>query len=194
MTPEELTGFEDEMAEAFAAGLIKAPLHLGGGNERHLIDIFRSVGPEDWILGSWRAHYHCLLKGVPRSELREAILDGRSIALTFRKYKVLCSAIVAGIAPIAVGLAWGIKERGAAESVWCFLGDMSSRCGVVREAMQYGARFHLPIRWITEDNQIGGTNVPTEATWGRPNGMPHSEGYRYEMTRPFVGVGKHIPL
>lgn len=214
MTPADLIAFEDEMAELFAAGKIKAPLHLAGGNEEQLIDIFKNIGPDDWVLGTWRSHYHCLLKGVPREEVKQAILDGRSIALCFPKYRVLCSAIVGGIAPIAVGLAWGIlhgvhrfvsAEDGVTPlpatdfrairkmpHVWCFLGDMAWRTGIFEEAARYAGGHGLPLTVCRENNRIGGTNVPTEGTWGKGNVSYKS--YGYTMTRPFVGVGKHIPL
>ena len=31
---------------------IKAPLHLAGGNERDLIETFKNIGPQDWVLGT----------------------------------------------------------------------------------------------------------------------------------------------
>lgn len=202
MGPADLIAFEDEMAREFEAGNIKAPLHLSGGNEQELLDIFADVGEADWVCGTWRAHYHALLKGVPREELKRRILEGRSIGLCFPQYRMICSAIVGGIAPIAVGLAWAIKWRGGHEKVWCFLGDMASETGIVHECMKYVDAHDLPIKWVVEDNGIGGTNVPTRATWQKKILTQESEFerdlktiyYRYEMTRPFVGIGKHIPL
>lgn len=193
LTPEDLIAFEDEMAREFEAGNIKAPLHLSDGNERQLIEIFKSIGADDWVCGTWRAHYHCLLKGVSRDELRARILEGRSIGLCFPRHRVLCSAIVGGIAPIAVGLAWAIKWRGGHERVWCFLGDMAAECGIVHESMVWAAGHDLPVVWIIEDNKIGGTAVPTREVW--PLGeAAHKIRYEYDMTRPFVGVGRFIPL
>lgn len=111
-TPEKLIRFEDEIATLFEAKQIKAPVHLSGGNEGHLIRIFdQHVNPNDWVLCSWRSHYHCLLKGVPPEQVRQAILNGKSISLCFPEYKVLSSGIVGGTAPIAVGLAMGIKRK-----------------------------------------------------------------------------------
>ena len=106
MTREELIAFEDEMAALFNAGQIKAPLHLVGGNENALIDIFKNIRPQDHIFCSWRSHYHALLKGVPRELVKQRILEGRSIALCFKEYRMLSSAIVGGICPIATGVAW----------------------------------------------------------------------------------------
>src|SRR5260370_4485620 len=166
MQPEDLIAFEDEIAECFNRGEIKAPVHLAGGNERQLIDIFRDIRPADWVCGTWRAHYHALLKGVPRESVRAAILDGRSIALCFPDHRVLCSAIVGGIMPIALGIAWAIKRRGGSEWVYCFIGDMAAQTGIAHETMKYAAAFEVPITFIIEDNGIGGAHVPTDEVRG----------------------------
>src|SRR6266403_4015680 len=129
MTREELINFETEIAEIFNAGKIRAPVHLYSGNEDEMIEIFRDVRPEDWVMCSWRSHYQCLLKGVPPQEVKAAILDGKSISLCFPEHRILSSAIVGGVLPIATGLALGIKLRGDNHKVVCFLGEMTSETG-----------------------------------------------------------------
>src|SRR6266853_5783023 len=154
MTPEDLLAFEEDIAQEFAAGNIRAPIHLGGGNERQLIEIFESISADDWVLCGWRSHYHCLLKGVPRADVKAAVLAGHSVSLCFPHYRILCSGIVGGIAPIADGLAWAIKWRKAGRRVHCFLGDMSAMIGIAHEAKRLAAGHHLPVRWIVEDNGL----------------------------------------
>src|ERR1700744_3699787 len=70
LTAEELVAFETEIARTFNAGQIRAPIHLYYGNEAQMIQIFRDVKPEDWVFCSWRSHYQCLLKAVPRQEVK----------------------------------------------------------------------------------------------------------------------------
>ena len=101
MTAQDLIAFETEIAETFNAGKIRAPIHLYYGNEEKMIELFRDVKPEDWVFCSWRSHYQCLLKGVPREEVKAEILAGHSISLCFPKQRVVSSAIVGGIIPIA---------------------------------------------------------------------------------------------
>src|SRR5688572_30322155 len=137
MTREDLIAFEDALADDFNKGLIRSPLHLAGGNEDALIEIFKGIRPTDYVLVGWRSHFHCLLHGVPPDELRAAIHAGRSIALCFPKQNVLCSAIVGGICPIAVGLAWAIKRRGEDRTVHVFVGDMTARGGIFHESAHY---------------------------------------------------------
>jgi len=69
-TPESLRDFERLIAADFDAGLIRAPVHLAGGNEQESIEIFQEIRPQDYVLTQWRSHFHCLLKGVPPERLR----------------------------------------------------------------------------------------------------------------------------
>src|SRR5690348_18456481 len=78
MTKEELVAFEEEIAALFNAGKIRAPIHLYYGNEEAMIRVFRNIHPQDWVFCSWRSHYQCLLKGVPKDRVRDEILAGRS--------------------------------------------------------------------------------------------------------------------
>jgi len=199
LTADDLIAFEKDVAAEFAAGQIAAPVHFAGGNEQPLIDIFASVAPNDWVLASWRAHYHCLLKGVPPDELRDAIRRGRSIGLCFPKHRVLCSAIVGGICPIAVGIAMGIKIAGRSERVHCFVGDMAAQSGMYHESVKFAVGRGLPIRWIVEDNGMS-VCTDTKEVWGLPDPRWVWEQvsgdsyvrYRYKLAWPHVGIGKWV--
>ena len=78
-TPKELIDFEEEVAGCFNDSMIRAPIHLYSGNENQMIKIFENIKDEDYIFCTWRSHYQCLLKGVPRSKLKEDIIAGKSI-------------------------------------------------------------------------------------------------------------------
>src|SRR5208283_3232994 len=137
MIAQDLIAFETEIADLFNVVKLRAPIHLYYGNEEKMIEIFRDVKPEDWVFCSWRSHYQCLLKGVPREEVKAEILAGRSISLCFPKYRVVSSAIVTGVLPIAVGTAMGIKRRGEKARVHCFAGDMTAETGSFHECLKY---------------------------------------------------------
>ena len=92
-----------------------------------MIRVFNQIRPCDWVLCSWRSHYQCLLKGVPRESLKAEIRTGRSVSLCFSEYRIISSAIVNGVLPIAVGLA--MQRRGGGEKVHCFMGEMTSETG-----------------------------------------------------------------
>ena len=200
LTEKELIEFEDEMAQCFNDAMIKAPVHLYNDNEKQIIEVFRkhNIGKDDWVLGSWRSHYQCLLKGVPKEELKSAILEGRSISLCFKKYRVLCSGIVTGVLPIATGIALDIKRKGGANRVYCFMGDMTSETGVAHECIKYARNHELPIHFIIEDN---GKSVCTDtrATWNQK--ILTYEGvsdeyityYKYKLDKyPHAGAGTRV--
>jgi TPP-dependent pyruvate/acetoin dehydrogenase alpha subunit len=168
MTPEELIAFEEDIAAEFNAGKIHAPVHLYSGGERELIEIFKDIRPQDWVLCSWRSHYQCLLKGVPPAELKAKIMAGSSIALNFPQYKIVSSAIIGGVLPIAVGLGMAIKRNGENAKVEVFLGDMTSETGIAHECIKYVENFNLPVCFHVEDNNLS-VCTNTRKAWGLAN-------------------------
>jgi pyruvate dehydrogenase E1 component alpha subunit len=197
MNKEKLIKFEEEIAELFNSGMIKAPIHLYHGNEDKIIEIFNKIGKDDWVFCSWRSHYQCLLKGVPENEIKNEILSGRSISLCFPKYNIYSSAIVGGSIPIAVGLALSLKRKKSKKKVFCFMGEMTSETGIAHECIKYSRNLSLPIHFVIEDN---GKSVCTDTrkTW-KQNKLSF-EGvndkyvtyYRYTSKYPHAGVGKRI--
>ncbi len=193
MQASDLIAFEDEMTALFEAGQIKAPLHLAGGNEAALIEIFKEIDKNvDYILCSWRSHYHCLLAGVPPDVLRRSILDGHSISLCFPEYRVLSSGIVGGICPIGVGIAAGLKRAKLPGKVWVFCGDMTSMAGIFVESVRYAHNHDLPIEFVIEDNKLS-VCTSTLESWGRERDVAEKVRiYEYTLTKPHVGIGRYV--
>lgn len=197
LTVEDLVAFEEEIAVAFNAAKIRAPVHLYSGNEEPMIRIFRDVRPDDWVLCSWRSHYQCLLKGVPREQVKSEIMAGRSISLCFPEYRILSSAIVTGVLPIAVGLALAIRRAGEPSRVHCFMGEMTSETGVAHECMKYARQWNLPVHWIIEDN---GKSVCTDTrqVWNTAclshegSSDPAVTYYTYHSKYPHAGAGQRV--
>ena len=197
MTAQELIDFETEIAGLFNTGKIRAPVHLYFGNEEQIISVFKDVKPDDWVFCSWRSHYQCLLKGVPPEEVKAEIIAGRSIGLCFPKHRVVSSAIVTGVIPMALGAALSIKRSGGKNRVHCFMGEMTAESGVAHECMKYAANHDLPIRWIVEDN---GKSVCTDtrAVWNSPvlthenTTDPRVTYYKYQTRYPHAGAGQRV--
>ena len=186
---KELIDFETEIRDIYEAGEIKSPIHLSGGNENHLLKIFKEVRDEDWVFSTWRSHYHALLKTGDTKWLRNEILDNRSIHINSKKYKIFTSAIVGGIIPIALGTALGIKRKNLDERVWCFVGDMTSESGIFHESVKYAGGHDLPITFVIEDNGIS-VYTPTEDVWKR--GKADIRRYKYQRVYPHYGIGKWV--
>ncbi len=196
-TAQQLIAFEDRVAALFNSGAIRAPVHLYSGNERQMIDVFKDVGPNDWIFCSWRSHYQCLLKGVPEDELMAEIVAGHSISLCFPEHRIYSSAIVGGVLPIAVGTAMAIQRSGEDARVHCFLGEMTAESGIAHESMKYARNFDLPIRFIIEDNEKS-VCTDTRETWNQKKlsfeGVSdrYVHYYKYATKYPHAGAGVRV--
>lgn len=197
LTKQDLIDFESEIADLFNQARIRAPVHLYSGNEDRMLEIFRDIREDDWVLCSWRSHYQCLLKGVPREELKAEILAGRSISLCFPKQRVFSSAIVTGVLPIATGVALAIKRAGGSNKVWCFAGEMTSETGVFHECIKYATNHDLPLHFIVEDNAKS-VCTDTRQTWNQPvltyEGAPNPRVtyYKYQTRYPHAGAGQRV--
>lgn len=200
LNEKELIEFENDIADCFNNAKIKAPVHLYNGNESEIIKVFRDnkISSEDWILCSWRSHYQCLLKGVPKEKLKQAILEGRSISLSFKEHRVLCSGIVTGQLSVALGIALDIKRKRESNKVYCFMGDMTSETGAAHEVIKYARNHKLPIHFIIEDN---GKSVCTDtrATWGVDKltfegvNDEYITYYKYKLDKyPHAGAGIRV--
>ena len=195
---EDLMAFEKEVARRWEAGEIKAPVHLGGGNESQLIEIFRNVKPVDWKLCTWRNHLHALLSGIPSDEIMRQILAGRSMFINSVEHRFYSSSIAGGILPVAVGLGMAIKRKGEDRKVWAFCGDMSARMGIFYECATYSKNFDLPIVFVIEDNfrsvqtnskeVWGETANQTPAIWSLKN----VQRYEYESVWPHSGTEVYV--
>ena len=198
MNKKDLINFEEEIASLFNQGKIRAPVHLYHGNEEKIIEIFKKINKQDWVFCSWRSHYQCLLKGVPKEEIKNEILSGRSISLCFPEYKIYSSALVGGSIPIAVGTAMSLKLRKEKSTkVYCFMGEMTSETGIAHECIKYSRNFDLPIHFVIEDNSLS-VCTDTRKTWQQKNLSFEGSNdkfvtfYSYKSKWPHAGAGKRI--
>ena len=190
MVKDKLISFEKRVAEAFEQKLVKGPIHLSGGNEDQLLEIFKEIHPEDWCITFYRNHYHALLHGVPEEKLFKAICDGHSMTLQFPEHRFFSSAIVGGHLSIAVGVAAALKRKDCKRKVWCFLGDMAATIGAFMEAAAYARGHSLPVTFIVENNGLS-CNSPTVECWGW-GGKDTVRVYTYRRQYPHVGIDKWV--
>lgn len=213
MTAAELIAFETRIRAAYLAGELPFLLHLCGGNEAHLIDIFRHTRAGDWVFSTHRSHYHYMCAGGSPERLETFIREGRSMFVFDRALNFLSSSILAGTCAIAAGVAWELQRRSKrphlrpycplaryAEPrhrepwVWCFLGDGAEEQGHFYEAALFVDGHGLPCTFIIEDND---RSVETSVR-ERRGPFAHLRGlerfdcvhrYRYRPTYPHAGDG-----
>ena len=191
-TRESLIAFETRIKELFERGELPFLLHLCGGNEGQLLDIFRDISAGDWVFSGHRSHYHYLLAGGDEARLEQFIRSGRSMFVFDRGLNFFTSSILGGTCAIAAGVAWALDERGSDKRVWCFLGDGAEEEGHFCEAVSFVHWHNLPCTFVVEDN---GRSVDTPTSERRPEGRawpqwpPCVRRYHYNATYPHAGRG-----
>lgn len=194
-TKESLIAFEDRVKNGWESGLLPSLIHLCGGNEDQLLEIFSEIRPQDWVFASHRAHYPALLKGIPEERVMGNIHNDQSMFMFSKEHRFYQSAILAGNCGIAVGVAMAIKESGEDAHVHCFLGDGAEENGHFYEAVLYATGHDLPITFHLEDNRIQ-VDTTQLARRGMERGLldrePCVRRYIYQSVYPHAGSGsKH---
>jgi len=185
---DELISFEEEIKDLFLDTKIRSPVHLSGGNEDQLVNIFKDVKKDDWVFSTHRSHYHALLKGVDKKWLKKEIIENRSIHIYNKEHNFFSSAIMAGVIPIAVGTALALKRKKSKNKVWVFVGDMTAEMGIFHECSKYSGGHDLPIIFVIEDNGLS-VDTPTQKVWGESGKKAKIIKYKYERKYPHQGCG-----
>lgn len=189
-TKEQLISFENKVKELFAAGELPFLVHMCGGNEDQLIDIFSKAKPGDWFFSTHRNHYHYLLSGGNEEALLNRIKDGRSMFVFDRARNFLTSSILAGTACIASGVAFQLKQERSSNRVWCFIGDGAEEEGHFYEAVLMAHGNDLPVTFIIEDNDRSVDTPKAVRTHGKRIEWPSCVvRYTYKPTYPHAGAG-----
>jgi len=193
ITNQELIDFENKVKGFWENSKIPYPVHLSGGNENQLIDLFKNVKEEDYVFSTWRSHYHYLLKGGEPGKLLEMILRGDSMHVYDKDINFLSSAIVGGTACIAAGIAKAIKLKDDKEHVWCFIGDGAEDNGHVYEAIRYVDGHDLPCTFVIEDNNRA-IETPKKVRYGFSKMVWPScvKRYNYDSKYPHAGSGTWV--
>jgi len=201
-TVEKLKAFEERVIALFEAGEIRAPIHLSGGNEEELLELFKMIKKKDYVFSTHRSHYHYLLKGGdPELLIREmkgwktglCKGQGRSMNVYSTDINFYTSAIVGGSCAIAVGVALALKKGKTRRCVYCFIGDGAEDGGHFIEAARFAWARQLPLTFIVEDNNTS-VDSSKKDRWHNhpPIAMPNIIRYTYERIHPHVGIGRHV--
>lgn len=213
---EQLIYFETYVKNLFELGLINCPIHLSGGNETELIEIFKQVKEQDYVFSTHRNHYHYLLKGGDPVALVNELLGrengicggkGRSMHVYAPEINFYTSGIVGGMVAPAVGAALALKKNhrsllrqtwGSGRRkpyIWCFVGDGGEDTGHFIEAARFGSARELPLTFIIEDNDLAVMTTKKER-WHNHHPIEGRNILRYSYKRkyPHVGSGKHVSM
>jgi len=205
LSKEELIDFELGLKELWEEGKIRCPLHLSGGNEDQLIEIFSHITKGDYVLSTHRNHYHALLHGVDQDYLRAEILRdpgglcksrSGSMCTCDNERRFYSTAIVGGSCALACGIGYSLKMKNSPLKVWAFIGDGAVDGGHFSSAYRYCVSNELPVTFVIEDNDRS-TCTSVKERWGNNelevlDGQKNIIYYRYEPTYPHVGSGTYV--
>ena len=154
--------FEERAAELYTLGKIRGFLHLYIGEEAVAVGAMQALGAEDAIVGTYRAHGHALVRGIPAGSLMAEMYGkasgcsrgrGGSMHLFDASRRFYGGhAIVGGGLPIAVGLALADKLQSRARVTACFFGDGAVAEGEFHESLNLAALWTLPVLFLCENN------------------------------------------
>ena len=164
--------FEERAIELVRDGDIVGGIHPYLGEEAVAAGVCAALRPEDVIASTHRGHGHVLAKGADPARLL-AELAGRTTGLNRGRGGSMhaadfgigilgANAMVGANAPIMVGAAWAMRQRGEDRVAVSFFGDGAVNQGVLLEALNLASLWRVPVLFVCENNGWA-TTMPTAA-------------------------------
>jgi TPP-dependent pyruvate/acetoin dehydrogenase alpha subunit len=178
--------FEEEIVDAFRAGLIPGSTHPCIGQEAIKAGAMDAIEQRDLVLATYRGHAEALLKGIDpvaiMGELmarRNGINGGKGGSMHLADPAVglmTTNAIVAGHIPHAGGVALSCQYRKTGQVVLCFFGDGASCEGEFFETLNMAMLWNVPLVFICENNGYA-ISVPTSKSQATPDIADRALGF-----------------
>lgn len=178
--------FEEEVVEAFRAGLVPGSTHPSIGQEAIKAGALDAIESRDLILATYRGHAEALLKGVDpvgmMAELmgrRTGINGGKGGSMHLADPSlglITTNAIVAGHIPHAGGVALSCQFRKTGQVVLCFFGDGAACEGTFFETLNMAMLWKVPLVLICENNGYA-ISVPTSKSQATPDIADRARGF-----------------
>lgn len=178
--------FEEIVVREFKAGNIPGFIHVGVGEEATMAGVVPQLRKSDYVSPTHRGHGVTLMKGIdPKLMFAElcaretGLCKGRggSMHLASLANGVLgANGILGACAPIATGVAHGIKYKELDDVVVCYFGDGQFNEGAFHEALNLAACMKLPIVYLCTNNLFGMFS-PLERTSGNKNLVERGAAY-----------------
>ncbi len=157
--------FEEKAGEAYSLGKIGGFCHLYIGQEAVAVGSIAALGPQDYLVTSYREHGHALARGLSARACMAELFGkaagcsggkGGSMHLFDASLGFLGGhGIVGGHIPLATGLAFASKYRDEDRVAVCWFGEAAVNNGAFHEALNMAALWKLPAIYICENNRYG---------------------------------------
>lgn len=161
---KRLRALEETIAERYAEGKMRCPVHLSTGQEAVSAGVGMVLERTDLAVSGHRAHTHYLAKGGSMRRMLAEIY-GKAAGCSRGKGGSMhlidelvgfkgSTAIVGGTVPVGTGLGLSIKRSGGSRIACVFLGDAVVEEGVFFEAVNFAVLQRLPVLYVCENNQF----------------------------------------
>jgi pyruvate dehydrogenase E1 component alpha subunit len=157
--------FEEKAGEAYSLGKIGGFCHLYIGQEAVAVGSLGALGPDDYIVCSYREHGHALARGISSRAVMAELFGkasgcsggkGGSMHLFDASLGFLGGhGIVGAHIPLATGMAFAAKYRETDQVAVCYFGEAAVNNGAFHEALNMAALWKLPVIYLCENNRYG---------------------------------------
>ncbi len=156
--------FEERVKRTFEdhPGVIRGHTHLADGAEASIVGALSTLGPDDYLLTTYRCHGYPIVRGTDPKAMMAEIYGrstglcggyGGSMHLTDASVGFLgTSGIVGQGIPHATGAAYAAQIEGKGRVVLSFFGDGASKQGAFHESLNIASLWKLPIVFVMENN------------------------------------------
>jgi len=182
----KIRAIEEEVVEAFAAGLIPGSTHPCIGQEAIPVGTIAQLRADDKVLATYRGHGEALAKGVDPVAMMGELMTreggickgkGGSMHLSDPSVGLVSTnAIVAGHIPMAGGVALAAQRRGTDQVVAVYFGDGASCEGEFFETLNMAQLWKLPLVFVCSNNGMA-ISVPTELSQATPDIADRARGF-----------------
>lgn len=160
---------EEQLARAYAQGLIPGACHTYIGQEAVAAGVCANLRPDDVAFSTHRGHGHALAKGVPMREVAAELLGkatgcsrgrGGSMHLFAPETGLLGTTGIVGPNILqATGAGYSFDLLGSDRVSVGFFGDGAVNNGAFHEGLNLAAIWSLPVIYVCENNMYA-TEVP----------------------------------
>ncbi len=160
--------FEETVLTAFPSGVFSGTTHTYLGQEANAVGVLAQMDENDLVFSNHRCHGHFLAYGGPARNLFAELMGkptgvcgGRGGSQHIHWRNFYSNGVLGSTIPVATGAALAENYKRAETVTIAFLGDGAFGEGVVYEALNMAALWHIPILYVVENNRIAQT-TPVE--------------------------------
>lgn len=159
---------EELLLEYFTKGLLRGTTHTYLGQEAIAVSALSYLGEHDVVTSYHRSHGHFLAYCNDYKKLiAEIIGDSQGVCYGvggsqhLHQGNFYSNGILAGMVPVATGMALAEKLKGTRGIAVCFLGDGALGEGVVYESFNLASLWKIPVLYVVENNRYA-QSTPVE--------------------------------